>query len=185
MELNNFTAEGRVVQWNEAIKVYNLEDDKKCVVRTSLSQKYNGPKTPEGYYPDQTVPIVLFGKTAQNFAKTVVPGDYVSITAEFRYKPYTDKEGNTRREPVFEVYKFNKRWDTAKTGANTNTTASASTPQQPPTPPSMPNNVVAGNFGLAQHSTVPTMPSIPGMPQQQAVGYGAGLPNLNFIPTNL
>jgi single-stranded DNA-binding protein len=108
MEMNIFCAEGRVPMWNESIKTYNADDEQRCVVRTSISQKYFGKKDENGYYPEQIISLTLFGKTAKNFASTVKAGDRISIQGEYRAEPYTDKDGNKKVSTYIKVDKFNK-----------------------------------------------------------------------------
>lgn len=108
--LNSVFLQGRIPTWDNSIRTFYLDDDKKASVITTISVK-NNQKNDQGYNLQDNFTIKLFGKTAQNFAKFVTPGSNVVVTRGSLVpggKKYTDGQGN---EKISEVYVNVQSWE--------------------------------------------------------------------------
>lgn len=93
--LNQVILSGRIPSWNESIKIYNENDEKKACVVTTVCVATTR-KDDNGYYVTDNIPVKIFGKQAQTFAKIVQPGAVVIIQGKFAPSvPFKDAKGNT------------------------------------------------------------------------------------------
>ena len=96
MALNKFIAQAKIPTFDNAVKVFNEDDEKKAVLMLKLDVKRNYKPDGEQYYPSDILDAKAFGKTAQFIYKYFPAGSDIVIDAEIRKGDnYEDKDGGT------------------------------------------------------------------------------------------
>ena len=75
-DINKVIIQGRIPTFKDAIREFNIEDEKRAVLFVKISNETSRKKD-DGYYEQEMIDCRVFGKTAQNFAKIVKPGTYI------------------------------------------------------------------------------------------------------------
>lgn len=96
MALNKSILQGKIPTFDNAVKIFNEDDDKKAVLMLKVDVKRNYKPEGEQYYPSDILDCKAFGKTAQFIYKYFPAGSDIILDAEVRKgENYEDKDGNT------------------------------------------------------------------------------------------
>lgn len=89
--MNTWQGIGRLVR-NPDIKFIAGTGTAMCNITIAIDRKFKK----EGQQEVDFIPIVIFGKRAENTANYMTKGSKVGITGTLQINNYTDKEGNKR-----------------------------------------------------------------------------------------
>ena len=95
MALNKVILQGKVPTFDNAVKVFNEDDEKKAVLMLKVDVKRNYKPEGEQYYPSDILDCKAFGKTAQFIYKYFSSGSDIIIEAELRKGENYEKDGET------------------------------------------------------------------------------------------
>lgn len=95
MALNTLTVQGRIPNFEKALKIFNEGDDKKAVLNGSVSVRRNFKKQDEDYYPEDLLDFKAFGAQANFINKYFELGSNIILQGELRRNENYEKDGET------------------------------------------------------------------------------------------
>lgn len=96
MAINQIVVQGRIPNFEKALKIFNEGDDKKAVLNGSISVRRNFKKQDEDYYPEDLLDFKAFGAQANFINKYFELGSNIILQGEVRRNEnYENDKGDT------------------------------------------------------------------------------------------
>lgn len=102
MALNTVTLQGKIPATDKInYSFYNIEDEKKALVRGAISVARNFKPAGEQYYPEDLIPFKAFGRNAVFLSKFFKRGDNLIIIGELLKDDDYEKDGQVIRGQLY------------------------------------------------------------------------------------
>jgi hypothetical protein len=161
--MNMFVLQGTIPSFENAIRYYNIEDEKRACAHVKLAVKTNQKNEQTGYYESDIFDVVFFGKSAQSLQKwgkpktaLIVQGTLLPPKARIDANgaPMVGADGKTVYSPMtLRVSTF--YFQEGSSAANGNHKAAVA-----PTPAPQPIDPLAG-MGAPAPAAAPALPEFP------------------------